>query len=535
MKWLEQLEAYVPQTAEEAQAKAEILSAAYQYGEEIFRRECSSGGHVTCSGMILDETMSYTLMVYHNIYQSFAWTGGHADGDTDFLAVAVREAKEETGITVAEPLCSEILSLDVLPVMAHEKHGKPVGAHVHYNISFGLTALRKEKLKVKPDENSAVEWIPISHLAEVCHEKHMLLVYEKIIRRMQAVRSVQQEILQKSAEPLCCWYEKNARDLPWRRDKEPYHVWVSEVMLQQTRAEAVKDYYTRFLEIFPTVQALAEAEEEQLHKAWEGLGYYTRAKNLQLAAKEICQVYEGIFPSEYSAVRSLPGIGDYTAGAICSICFGQPVPAVDGNVLRVVMRLQDCFGEIDKSHVKQRVTQDLREIYPEAGGDFCGMLTQAYMELGAVVCIPNGIPHCGECPLREICRSSAAGTARLLPVRKQKVSKKIVPMTVFVMQCEERYAVCQRPKYGLLAGLWEFPNAEKKLDEQEALRQVKSWGCQPLTVTRTLERTHSFTHLIWEMKGAYIRCGRMSPLFQWKTIEEIKKELTVPSAFQKFF
>ncbi|MBQ8688595.1 MAG: A/G-specific adenine glycosylase [Ruminococcus sp.] len=532
--WKEQLEAYIPQTADEIRAKEEILAAAEQYGTDIFCRECKAGGHVTCSGMILDETMTQTLMVYHNIYQSFAWTGGHADGDTDFLGVAVREAKEETGITIAEPLCSEILSLDVLPVAAHEKHGTPVAAHVHYNISFGLIARKKDKLKVKPDENSAVEWIPVERIPEVCREVHMMPVYKKIIQRMGQVRTAQQEILRNMVQPLCQWYEKNARDLPWRRDKEPYHVWLSEIMLQQTRVEAVKGYYSRFLERFPTVQVLARADEEQVRKAWEGLGYYTRARNLQLAAKEICCTYDGSFPSEYEKIRALPGIGDYTAGAIGSICFGLPVPAVDGNVLRVVMRLQDSFAETDRPDVKRSVTQMLHAVYPRENAAMCGVLTQALMELGAVVCIPNGAPRCEACPLKHLCRSRKNGTSGRLPVRKQKAAKKEVSMTVFLMQCGERYAVCQRPMHGLLAGLWEFPNAEKEMDAQAALSQAKAWGCVPLSVCRTTEQVHIFTHIRWKMKGICITCGSTPSRFQWKTLEEIRRELTMPSAFQKF-
>ncbi len=535
MEWKEQLEAYVPQTEEETCAKQEFLDAADKYGTELFLRECAAGGHVTCSSMILDESMEYALMVHHNIYQSFAWTGGHADGDTDFLAVAIREAKEETGITVAEPLCSEILSLDILPVAAHEKHGYPVDAHVHYNVSYGLLSLKKEKLRVKPDENSAVEWIPIEKLGEVCREKNMLPVYEKLIQRMHRIRREQQDVLRKSAEPLCAWYQENARDLPWRRDRDPYHVWVSEVMLQQTRVEVVREYYDRFLEIFPTVQELAQADEEQVHKAWEGLGYYTRAKNLRLTAKEICRSYGGEFPRSFEELRGLPGVGDYTAGAICSISFGQPVAAVDGNVMRVTERLQDSFGEIERLGVKRRMMEELGDAYPKDDGARCGILTQAIMELGATVCIPNGEPHCDVCPLRELCRSWKNQTYHLLPVRKPKAPKKKVPVTVMIMCYNGYYAVCQRPLYGLLAGLWEFPNLEQRMTDQEVIHQAETWGCKPVSITRTLDQIHVFTHRQWEMKGYYIECENPSNLFQWKRMAEIQAKLTVPSAFQKFF
>ncbi|MGN0592785.1 MAG: A/G-specific adenine glycosylase [Ruminococcus sp.] len=535
MRWKEQLAAYEPQTETEKQAKEEILSAAETYGMSIFRRDCPAGGHITCSGMILDETMQHVLMVHHNIYRSFSWTGGHADGDTNFLAVAVREAKEETGITVAQPLCSSILSLDVLPVAAHKKNGQAVAAHVHYNVSYGLIALKKEKLKPKPDENSAVQWIPIEKMQTICREKNMLPIYEKLIDRMRAVRQQQQVLLQKIVQPLCQWYPAHARNLPWRRSCDPYHIWVSEIMLQQTRAETVKDYYTRFLTRFPTIQDLAQADEASVHKIWEGLGYYTRVRNLHAAAKGICHMYDGRFPTRFEEIRRLPGVGDYTAGAICSICYGQPVAAVDGNVLRVVMRLQDSFAEIDRLSVKQRVIRELSAVYPKDNGTLCGMLTQALMELGATVCIPGKNPNCTVCPLASLCLSRARQTFDQLPVRKPKAPKKIVPMTVFILCCDDQYAVCQRPMYGLLAGLWEFPNIEQSMDEQQIIHQVRTWGCKPLSITRTAEHTHVFTHLQWQMVGVYVSCGIQSSIFQWKTMEEITKELTIPAAFQKFF
>lgn len=535
MNWKDKLAAYVPRTEEEACAKREILTAAAAYGTEIFYRKCASGGHITCSGMILDETGENTLMVYHNIYQSFSWTGGHADGNTDFLDVAAREAMEETGITAAEPLCSEILSLDMLPVAAHEKKGKPVPAHMHYNVTYGLVVRRKEKLRPKPDENSDVKWIPVKDIGTVCKEAHMLPVYEKIIARMLAVRKEQRDVLKNSIEPLCDWYRKNARDLPWRRTRDPYCIWVSETMLQQTRVETVKGYYTRFLETFPTIRSLAEATEEQVHKLWEGLGYYSRARNLRLAAKQIVNEYGGVFPTSYEEIHALPGVGDYTAGAVCSICYGQPTAAVDGNVLRVVMRLQDSLAEIDKVTTKQRVIQELSAVYPEHDGEGCGALTQALMELGASVCIPGDTPRCEVCPVREYCRSRKCGTSGMLPVRKKKLPKKQVDVTVFILRTDEKYAVCKRPLYGLLASMWEFPNIETRMTEEEILAQVKDWGCNPLSVLYKRSKEHVFTHLHWKMEGVYIECGRESPLFQWKTRDEVQKELAIPTVFRKFF
>ena len=205
---------------------------------------------------------------------------------------------------------------------------------------------------------------------------------------------------------LLPWYRENKRDLPWRRDREPYHVWLSEIMLQQTRVEAVKGYYERFLSHLPTIQALADADDEQLHKLWEGLGYYSRVRNLKKAAQKIMSTYNGEFPNSYEKVLALPGIGEYTAGAICSIAFGLKVPAVDGNVLRVLARLQADEECVDLPEHKRRVRSELAGVYPE---DEAGAFTQALMELGATVCIPNGEPKCEVCPCRDFCRSAEGG------------------------------------------------------------------------------------------------------------------------------
>ncbi len=524
---------YVPHTEEESQAKQTILSQLEIYGRNLLERDCPGGAHFTCSGMILDEQMTHTLMVHHNIYQSFSWTGGHADGDDDFLAVAVREAKEETNVRIAEPISSRILSIDILPVKAHEKNGKAIAAHLHYNITYGLTVPKTMKIAPKPDENSAAAWIPIEKIAEVCKETHMIPIYKKVICRMKELRLAQETMLASCPELLLPWYRENARDLPWRKDKNPYHVWVSEVMLQQTRVEVVKEYYIRFLSQFPDVYALAAADDDTVHKAWEGLGYYSRARNMQKAAKELCRRYDGCFPADYDALRGLPGIGNYTAGAVCSICFGAPTPAVDGNVLRVFMRLTEGFHEIERDAVRLRVFASLQKLYPADNGDVCGTLTQAFMELGATVCIPNGKPHCTVCPLHTLCMSHKNGTAESLPVHKEKSPRKQVDVTVFVLTCGEYYAICRRPMYGLLAGMWELPNVEQALSAQEQLQQAKDWGCQPLSLEKSVSRTHIFTHLQWNMTGIYISCGKMSPIFEWKTQEELASSYAIPTAFQK--
>ena len=246
------------------------------------------------------------------------------------------------------------------------------------------------------------------------------------------------------------WFYKNRRSLPFREDPTPYHVWLSEVMLQQTRVSAVLPYYYRFLEELPDIPALAACEEEKLHKLWEGLGYYSRVRNLQKAAKLVCAQYGGQLPADYAALRALPGIGEYTAGAIASISFGLAVPAVDGNVLRVFSRLYNDPGVITEPTVKKAFTARVMEHQPpEKAGDY----NQALMELGALVCVPNGAPLCGQCPLAEVCLARAAGTTAQLPQKAKPKPRKIVPVTLALVESPAGFLVQQRPEKGLLAGL----------------------------------------------------------------------------------
>ena len=339
------------------------------------------------------------------------------------------------------------------------------------------------------------------------------------------------EILFRLRELLPLWFAANARDLPWRRDREPYHVWLSEIMLQQTRVEAVKGYYTRFLEAVPDIPALAAADPELLHKLWEGLGYYSRVRNLQAAAKQIVSEFGGVFPRSYREVRSLKGVGDYTAGAICSICFDLPEPAVDGNVLRVLARLRRDWRCADDPAVKKAVRQELAGVYPQEGA---GALTQALMELGATVCLPNGAPRCADCPLAEICRSKTDGGWRDLPVRAEKRPRRKQLLTVFVLDCGGALALRRRPEEGLLAGLWEFPHVPGHLEAQEALDQAARWGIRPLGLEKQVDRTHIFTHIRWDMRCWYLRCGERAPDFVWAEPSELDGKYALPTAFRMF-
>lgn len=331
---------------------------------------------------------------------------------------------------------------------------------------------------------------------------------------------------------LLAWYDSCARVLPWREDPAPYRVWVSEIMLQQTRVEAVKPYYERFLSALPTVQALAEAPEEQLLKLWEGLGYYNRVRNLQKGARKVMEQYGGEVPADFEALRSLPGIGEYTAGAIASIAFGIPVPAVDGNVLRVYSRLLASPENMGDPKVKSRVEGEIREVIPrERAGDF----NQSLMELGAMVCLPGGTPKCGECPLRELCLAHKQGLEESLPVKAQKKPRKVEERTVFLITCRGRLALVRRPETGLLAGMWELPGLTAKLSEDGALETLKEWGIEAVSLEQLLPAKHIFTHVEWRMTAWAAEAAESAPGFTWISEEQRQKEYSLPSAFKAYF
>ena len=339
------------------------------------------------------------------------------------------------------------------------------------------------------------------------------------------------EVLEKLPRVLLPWYQENRRELPWRQDKEPYHVWLSEIMLQQTRVEAVKGYYARFLEALPTIESLANCDDGRLHKLWEGLGYYSRVRNLKKCAQVLMTSYGGEFPRSYGEILSLPGIGAYTAGAICSICFDLPTPAVDGNVLRVIARLTEDATPIDTPVFKNSIRQRLERVYPQQAGDF----TQALMELGATVCGPNKKPDCENCPCCRFCGGALHGTAEKYPVKLPKRQKKEEEKTVFILSCDGKYALQKRPDTGLLASMWQFPNCEGKLELQQALELVQQWGLTPKDILRQTERSHIFTHIRWEMRGIYMEVAAPAGEFAWLSPEKIEKEAALPTAFRQFW
>lgn len=329
---------------------------------------------------------------------------------------------------------------------------------------------------------------------------------------------------------LLPWFAENRRDLPWRRDREPYHVWLSEIMLQQTRVEAVKPYYERFLQKLPTVEALARAEENDLLKLWEGLGYYSRVRNLQAAARQICEHYGGSFPQNDDEILALSGIGPYTAGAIASICFEHPRAAVDGNVLRVLSRYLASDEPVTSERSKRELGEKLSAVYPEG---HCGDFTQALMELGATVCVPNGAPLCEKCPLAAVCAANLTGTQRKYPVKTPKKPRRAEKRTVFVLHCGDELAVCKRPKHGLLAGLWQLPDVFGELTVHEALRQAEIWGVRPTQIEKTVKREHIFTHVHWFLTGVYLKCADRGDL-TWVTVEELREKIGLPTAYRQF-
>ena len=336
------------------------------------------------------------------------------------------------------------------------------------------------------------------------------------------------EELEQLTLPLLMWYQEHKRDLPWRNDPQPYRVWVSEIMLQQTRVAAVLDYYRRFMDALPTVEALAEVPEDALMKLWQGLGYYSRARNLQKAAKQIVSEHGGQFPGNYEDIRALPGVGDYTAGAVASIAFGIPVPAVDGNVLRVVARICGDDGDITTPAMKKRVTESLRQVIPVNAP---GAYNQALMELGATVCVPNGAPLCEKCPARDFCRARLEERTGELPVKAAKKERRVEERLVYLIFHGDRVALRRRAKKGLLAGLWEYPNELAGAGDFPA-----QWGIAERERRPGGTGKHIFTHIEWRMNAVMIESeGEELPEgWVWCDRTELLHQYAVPNAFRAF-
>ena len=340
---------------------------------------------------------------------------------------------------------------------------------------------------------------------------------------------------------LLDWYRANARDLPWRHTHDPYCILVSEIMLQQTRAETVKPYFARFLRALPTARDLADADEETILKLWEGLGYYSRVRNLQRAAQAVVRDHGGVVPADFDALLALPGVGRYTAGAVASIAYDLPVPAVDGNVLRVCARLMGCEDDVLLPATKAAMEAAIAPVVPDVGaGDF----NQSLIELGATVCLPNTEPRCADCPLRLLCVAAREGRTTELPVRNARTSRKVEHMTVLVLRARDadgtaRYAIRKRPARALLGGLFEFPHAEGHLDEDEVAAYLYALGMPCNGVRRLPDAKHVFTHKEWLMRGFEVEVTEIfraaAPAdWLWVTADEIESTYAIPSAFSAY-
>ena len=333
------------------------------------------------------------------------------------------------------------------------------------------------------------------------------------------------------AAPLLAWYDKNKRDLPWRMNADPYRVWVSEIMLQQTRVAAVIPYFERWMQALPDTAALAAADDEYLMKLWQGLGYYSRARNLKKAAQMIVSDLGGRFPETYEELKKLPGVGEYTAGAIASIAFSEKVSAVDGNALRIAARLGDIHEDILDPGVKTAMRIALNDAVPE---DRPGDFNQALMDLGATVCLPGGRPLCEACPLSALCAARKLGSEQTLPVRSKKTKRRVEEMTVLLMLRNGTVALRKRDETGLLAQLWEFPHVSGALDENSAAAALEQWGLAPVDWKKKINAKHIFTHIEWQMTGYLVAVKGDGPSgFVWADRDTLDS-LAVPGAFRKY-
>ena len=347
--------------------------------------------------------------------------------------------------------------------------------------------------------------------------------------------------LKESTKALVEWFRENKRDLPWRERMDAYRVWISEIMLQQTRVEAVKPYYERFLEELPDVKALAEVREDRLLKLWEGLGYYNRAWNLKYAACQIMDEYDGKFPETYEEIRSLKGIGSYTAGAISSFVYNIPKAAVDGNVLRVVSRITADDSDIAKAGTKTKIEKEIEEVIP---GDAAGDFNQSLIELGAIVCLPNGTPLCSACPVSDLCLAHEQGREMEFPVKTKAKERRIEKRTVLLFRDEEKVAIRKRPAKGLLAGMYEFPNREGHMNHDEVVEYGKSLGLTPIRIRKLGNAKHIFSHVEWHMTGYEIlvdeleksmtAAGREKNGIIFAGIRQLQEEYPMPSAFEAY-
>ncbi len=336
---------------------------------------------------------------------------------------------------------------------------------------------------------------------------------------------------EKIKQNLQTWYKKNKRDLPWRQNTNPYNVWISEIMLQQTRVEAVIPYFQRFLTELPNISSLATVKEDRLLKLWEGLGYYSRAKNLKKCAQVIEENYHGKMPETFEELKKLPGIGFYTAGAIASISFHEPVGAIDGNVLRIFSRLYLDFDDITKEKTKRKYFEKIKSFIPsENPGEF----NQALMDLGATICIPNGKAKCEQCPIAKECLAYQQGKVDMLPQKSPKKERTVEEKTIFLYTYQDEIAIKKRPKTGLLASLYEYPNQKGFWTEKDIQEDAKKKKLPIKNILYVKESSHIFSHIKWNMIGYEIPVKEKIEGFLWVKKEELFSKYSIPTAFKTY-
>ncbi len=359
-----------------------------------------------------------------------------------------------------------------------------------------------------------------------------IILYDMVIKSNQRTDDLSGLLLD--------WYDKNRRSLPWREDPAPYHVWLSEIMLQQTRVEAVRGYYARFLEALPTIEALAKADEDLCTKLWQGLGYYSRVRNLHKAAVQIIEDYDGAMPRTSRELQKLAGIGPYTAAAIASICFDERIPAIDGNLLRVFSRMTGYDEDIKSGAAKSAAAEFYDEIFPQKR---CGDFNQALMDLGACVCVPNGAPQCEACPWQFCCHAKANGLCHELPYTAPKAARSIEHKTVFLIYYQGRLALRRRPDKGLLAGLYEYPNTDGTLTASEVPEYLRTLGFSAVQAHPLPAAKHIFTHKEWHMTGWEILADEWEEFTSGKprkhelflaSASDLRDVFSIPSAFAKY-
>lgn len=331
--------------------------------------------------------------------------------------------------------------------------------------------------------------------------------------------------------PLLKWYNKEKRDLPWRKTSDAYKIWISEIMLQQTRVEAVKEYYKHFLESLPTIQDLAKVEEDKLLKLWQGLGYYNRARNLKKCAEVLVNEFDSKFPEDYEQLKKLPGIGPYAAASIGSIALNLQTPAIDGNVLRVMTRIYEDDRDISSAKVRKDYFEKLKVIMPEETRNF----TESLMELGALICLPNGNPLCESCPIAFLCNGYHHQTMMNYPKKKKEIKRNVELKTIMILKYKNKYALQKRNNKGLLASLYEFYNIENNLNLEELQSNLKMEGIEYSEIIELGTEKHIFSHLEWHMYGYMINClNKPSKDFLWVAKKEIEEKYSLPNAYIKF-